>query len=119
MANKECNVIITPEIEGRDKISLQFDKDRLLSNIAVLANENWIKQKVNINEVVSKFAPDSAGIVNGIKYEFRGAKYTVVADMASGYLRIKDNKTGNYLKLDGTPGNRSETHFKIKKKEEM
>ena len=32
--------------------------------------------------------------------------------MASGYLQIKDNNTGNFLKLDGTPGNREETHFK-------
>lgn len=82
-------------------------------------NDNWIKQKVNINEIVDKFAPGCTGVVEGVKYIFEGPAYSVVADMASGYLRIKDNSSKKYLKLDGTPGNREETHFKIKKKEEM
>lgn len=82
-------------------------------------NDNWSKQKVNINEIVDKFAPGCTGVVDGVKYVFEGKKYSVVADMASGYLRIKDNYSGKYLKLDGTPGNREETHFKIKKREEM
>ncbi len=82
-------------------------------------NENWSKQKVNINDIVDRFAPGCNGSVEGVKYVFKGPDYSVIADMASGYLRIKDNKSGEYLKLNGTPGNREETHFKIKKKEEM
>lgn len=82
-------------------------------------NDNWNKQKVNINEIVDKFAPGSTGRVEGVKFIFQGPNYTVKADMASGYLRIMDNSSEKYLKLDGTPGNREETHFKIKKREEM
>ena len=82
-------------------------------------NKNWIKQKVNINEIVDLFAPGSTGSVEGVKFVFKSSDYTVITDMASGYLRIKENKNGKFLKLDGTPGNREETHFKIKKKEEM
>ena len=33
--------------------------------------------------------------------------------------RYVEQINGEYLKLDGMPGNREETHFKIKKKEEM
>ena len=82
-------------------------------------NGSWIKQKVNINDIVDQFAPGCSGVIDGVKYVFRGPVYSVVADMASGYLRIKNNKSGKYLKLDGTPGSREETHFKIKKREEM
>jgi len=82
-------------------------------------NDNWNKQKVNINEIVDKFTPGCTGVAEGVKFVFEGSEYSVVADMASGYLRIKDNSNGKYLKLDGTPGNREETHFKIKKREEM
>lgn len=82
-------------------------------------NESWSKQKVNINEVVDKFAPNSPGYVNGYKFIYEGDKYQVVTDMVAGYLRIKNKKTNQYVKLDGKPGSREETHFKIKKKEEM
>lgn len=82
-------------------------------------NDNWNKQKVNINEIVDQFAPNSTGQIEGVKFVFQGSNYTVKADMASGYLRIMDNSSGKYLKLDGTPGNNEETHFKIKKREEM
>ena len=50
---------------------------------------------------------------------FFGGNYNVIADMASGYLRIYDNNLKSYVKLDGTPGTDKETHFKIKKREEM
>lgn len=81
-------------------------------------NVNWEKQKVNINDVVDRFAPKSKGYADGIKFIFKGENYLIKADMASGYLRIVNNK-GQYVKLDGTPGTRAETHFKIKKREEM
>lgn len=82
-------------------------------------NDSWSKQKVNINDIVDAFAPGSSGTVKGVKYVFEGPLYSVIADMASGYLRIKDKKSKKYLKLDGTPGDNASTHFKIKKKEEM
>ncbi len=82
-------------------------------------NESWSNQKVNINDVVDTFAPGSSGVIDGVKFVFEGQTYSVIADMAAGYLRIRDNASGQYLKLDGTPGNLGETHFKIKKREEM
>lgn len=82
-------------------------------------NENWSKQKVNINDIVDEFAPNSTGKVSGMKYTFKGKKYTVIADMSAGYLRIKENKSKKFVKLDGSYGNRDETHFKILKREEM
>ena len=53
------------------------------------------------------------------KMIFFGERYNVITDMAGGYLRIYDNSAKTYVKLDGTPGNDKETHFKIKKREEM
>lgn len=50
---------------------------------------------------------------------FFGADYNVITDMANGYLRIFDKNQKTYIKLDGTPGTDKETHFKIKKREEM
>ena len=82
-------------------------------------NDNWSRQKVNINDIVDKFAPNSSGKVKGMKYLFKGSKYTVIADMSVGYLRIKENKTKKFINLDGTYGNRDTTHFKILKREEM
>jgi len=78
-------------------------------------NKNWEKQKVNINEIIKKFAPDFKVKCNNEKIIFIGNRYNVIADMASGYLRIYDNKLRTHVKLDGTPGKDKETHFKIKK----
>ena len=82
-------------------------------------NESWKKNMVNLNDVVKQFTPGVKGQANGVKFEFKNAAFIVKVDMPSGYLRIQDRKTGDYLKLDGTPGNRTETHFKIKKRSEM
>jgi hypothetical protein len=82
-------------------------------------NSNWEKNKVNLNDVVSKFTPSKKGEAKGVKYVFRNANYTIKADMPSGYLRIFDNKAKKYVKLDVTPGTNEETHFKIKKRREM
>lgn len=82
-------------------------------------NDNWKKQSVNLNEIVDRFAPGAEGKqVNG-KFIYFGIDYNVVADMPSGYLRIMDNKTKKYVKLDGAIGLPKETHFKIKRREEM
>lgn len=82
-------------------------------------DKKWKMTPVNINEIVDQFAPGAKGEKRKIKYLYRGERYNVVADMASGYLRIQDSITKEYLHLDGTPGNDDDTHFKIKRREEM
>lgn len=82
-------------------------------------NDNWLQNKANINDVVEKFAPNSKGVVKGVKYIFYGPKHNVIADMASGYVRIWDKNQRSFVKLDGKSGNSKQTHFKIMKKEEM
>ncbi|MGN1383581.1 MAG: hypothetical protein ACI4W2_12285 [Eubacterium sp.] len=88
-------------------------------------NENWKKQKVNLNEIVDKFVPSTENFVEqhsegGVKYDFEGERYIVKCDKAAGYLRIYDKKAKSFCELDGTPSNkREETHFKIKRREEM
>ena len=82
-------------------------------------NENWKQNMVNINDVVQQFTPNSVGEARGVKYQFESNRYIIKADMASGYLRIYDKALQKYVKLDGTPGSLTETHFKIKKRSEM
>lgn len=85
-----------------------------------LYNDDWNKQKVNLNAIVNKFAPNSkGGYKSGYKYIFSGEKYDVVTDMVAGYLKIIDKKTNQPLKLNGKPGSKKETHFKILKRSEM
>ncbi len=74
---------------------------------------------MNINNVVRDFVPGAEGQITGYKYIYNGERYQVVADMVAGYLRIKDKKTNQYVKLNGKPGSNNETHFKILKREEM
>ena len=82
-------------------------------------NENWKANSVNLNDIVEKFAPNGRTYNDGVKFVFEGDKYSVVADMPSGYCRIRENSTDKYLKLDGTYGKDKDTHFKIKRREEM
>jgi hypothetical protein len=88
-------------------------------------NEDWLKQKVNLNEVVDRFLPAVEGFVEqhsrgGVKYEFEGERYIVKCDKVAGYLRIYDKKLKSFCRLDGTPSkSETETHFKIKRREEM
>lgn len=82
-------------------------------------NTDWEKQKVNLNDIIDKFAPDFEAKETGSKMIFYGERYNVVADMASGYLRIYDSVLKTYVQMDGTPGTDANTHFKIKKREEM
>lgn len=104
-----------------------IDKERYNRSKAREAknNENWLKNKVNLNEIVDKFVPQVDGFVEqhsegGVKYDFEGPRYIVKCDKVAGYLRIYDKETKMYCKLDGTPSrNGDETHFKIKRREEM
>ncbi len=88
-------------------------------------NDEWVKQKVNLNEIVDQFVPSVEGFVaqhseGGVKYDFEGNRYIVKCDKVAGYLRIYDKQAKSYCKLDGTPSdNLNETHFKIKRREEM
>lgn len=83
-------------------------------------NEEWEKNPVNINDVVEKFAPNSIGEKVKGKFIYRGGRFNVIADMAAGYLRIYDTVTKRYIKLDGTAaGTKDQSHFKIKRREEM
>lgn len=83
-------------------------------------NENWKKEKVNIIDMVNKYAPDADAYEKGYKYYFEGKESIVICDMIAGYLRIKNKATDLFYKLDGTLTNSREgTHFKIKRKEEM
>ena len=96
---------------------------------------NW--QRVDINDVVDKFAPGATPVQNNGKIEFRSqdGKYTVVADTGGGYLRIYDNEAKMYVGLAGENLHneqddcgkwhgrsksdfRAKTHFKIKKRGE-
>lgn len=82
-------------------------------------NKDWNERKVNINEIIDRFTPNFTAKTNGQKMIFEGEKYVVVTDMAAGYLRVYDIEKGGYIKLDGSLGTDKETHFKIKKREEM
>lgn len=88
-------------------------------------NDIWLKNKVNLNEIVDKFVPQVDGFVEqrsegGVKYDFEGPRYIVKCDKVAGYLRIYDKETKMYCKLDGTSSrNGDETHFKIKRRKEM
>lgn len=87
-------------------------------------NENWVKQKVNLNEIVDQFI-DSTDVVTertegGVKYVFEGSRYQVKCDKVAGYLRIYDKQLKSFCKLDGSPSrDMEETHFKIMRREEM
>lgn len=88
-------------------------------------NQIWIKQKVNLNDIVNQFAQQVNDFVSqhsegGVKYDFEGPRYIVKCDKAAGYLRIYDKQAKSYCELDGTPSRDLEkTHFKIKRREEM
>ena len=82
-------------------------------------NESWKRNSVNLNDVVNQFTPGAKGKAKGVKFQYENSRYIVKADMASGYLRIYDKSIKKYVKLDGTPGTKEETHFKILKRSEM
>lgn len=85
-----------------------------------LYNENWIKHSVNINDIVDYFTLGCDGCRDGVKFVFENDRYLIKADMPAGYLRIYDKETKQYLMPDGSPcASRDESHFKIKKREEM
>ena len=107
--------------------SSQIDQDRYdrSKEREIKDNENWCSQKVDLNEIVDHFIPESDGPVtqkteSGVKFNFVGKRYIIKCDKVAGYLRIYDKQTKSYCLLDGTPSkDLSKTHFKIKQREEM
>ena len=82
-------------------------------------NDDWIKLSVNINDMVAEYTPEAVGRKKGYKYKYVSKDWIVLADMIAGYLRLIDRRTGEFVKLDGTPGKDWETHFKILKRKDM
>ncbi len=83
-------------------------------------NEKWKKFKVNLVDLVDKYAPNAQVYEKRYKFFFKGDKYTVVTDMVAGYARVQVNATKQYLDINGRPNSDGDfTHFKIKRKEEM
>lgn len=81
---------------------------------------NWSKNKVNLNEIVDKYAPGSKGKADGIKMIFYGKDYNVVTDLVSGYVRVYDNNNKGYINLNDEPDrDNKNTHFQIKKRKDM
>lgn len=119
----EISGIYFDELVPRDEIEQKRYKRSKIREAR--NNENWIRQKVNLNEVVDRFIPADGDAVKmrtegGVKYNFEGHRYIVKCDKAAGYLRIYDKHTESYCLLDGTPSRDQEkTHFKIKRREEM
>ena len=103
-------------VENKEMDPIHFDKSITRKD---RYNDLWEKTKVNINDIIDEFTPEFTAKENNEKMIFMGEDYNVIADMVSGYLRIYDKKAKVYVKLDGTPGKEKETHFKIKKREEM
>lgn len=100
-----------------DKLQKEYDKSRARHDKHV---HQWSMNKVNLNEVVEKYAPGAIGVQDGIKMIYKGSNYNVVAVLASGYVRLIDANTGNYLNLNGeVDANDDNTHFRIKKRKEM
>ena len=90
--------------------------------------DSW--QNVNINDIVAKFAPCASHYESGGKVIFsNGGRYIIVADVAGGYLRIKDtsHKGKVFVTIDGKYrqdfSNQREfhkrSHYRILKREEM
>ena len=103
-------------VENHGEMDFDYNKSKAREN---KHNASWEQQKVNLNEIIDTFAPTFREREVGSKMIFFGDRYNVITDMASGYLRIYDTNLKSYVRLDGTPGTDKETHFKIKKREEM
>ena len=120
-AKKPYSEASSEYIQNQVPIS-DFDKKRYerSKRKEAIFNENWVKQKVNLNGLVDKYAPNTEPKDHGTKMEWKGPVATVVADKVSGSVRICLNNTKTYLDLNGIPNrDQSKTHFKIKRPEEM
>lgn len=104
-------------VPSNSKDKQRYDRSKLRER---KYNEEWKKEKVNLNEIVDKYAPNANCYKKGVKFYFEGDKNVVICDMVSGYLRVKNNETGLFYRADGSlTDSNKETHFKIKRLEEM
>ena len=119
--NAKKNNILAEKNKQLSKIKHQSLKRKQLHE------QDW--EKVDLNEIVEKFAPNSKPYtINGKLVYNNGGRYSVIADLYSGYLRIRDNQIKGdkkYISLDGTSyydfklkDREKKTHFKIKKRKE-
>lgn len=104
--------------------SIEKDRYNKSKNRESRFNENWMAQKVNLNDIVNKFIPEGSPIskhtYGGIKFVFEGPRYQILCDKGAGYLRIFDKQEKMFCLLDGSPSDdQKRTHFKIMKREEM
>lgn len=85
-----------------------------------LFNENWKKNKVNINEIINKYTPNETPKIHGVKSIWKNKDYIIKADMASGYLKIYDRHFKTFLdKYGNLVPDGPDSHMKILRKEEM
>lgn len=85
-----------------------------------LFNENWKKNKVNINEIIDKYTPNVTPKVHGVKSVWKNKDYIIKADMASGYLKVYDRNLKTFLdKYGNLVPDGPDSHMKILRKEEM
>lgn len=116
------------------KMKKQSESNKSLSKIRKNAEkrshthrESW--QKVNLNDVVSKFTPGVTPYNDGGKFIYSNDRYRIVADTYGGYLRIEDKSLpgrSRYITLEGKPyyslpksSRERLTHYYILKREEM
>lgn len=102
---------------AREVPELKREYEKSLARKAKHGNV-WAKNPANLNEVVDRFAPGARGEARGGKYIYTGSRYSVIADMGAGYLRIWDSVLRCYVRLDGRPDKDRRTHFRILKKGE-
>lgn len=106
--NDASRAAVQPFIEKQ----LWFENKSGAFGYPVLNGFNYAADLVKVQPV-----PNGAEVRTHIRWLSELCR--TLADMASGYLRIFDKNQKTYIKLDGTPGTDKETHFKIKKREEM
>ncbi|WP_308604491.1 hypothetical protein [uncultured Fibrobacter sp.] len=129
-----------------EKVKAELDKNVIFEKRIKERNRNQEKykelwEKVNLDEIVEKFAPNSEPIINEngkIIFRTPGSKIQVVAEATIGSVRIQDlsiSKGREYLDLNGNRMNNIiengkirglskkeyelRTHFRIKKLNEM
>ncbi|PBC72769.1 hypothetical protein [Fibrobacter intestinalis] len=129
-----------------EKVKAELDKNVIFEKRIKERNRNQEKykelwEKVNLDEIVEKFAPNSEPIINEngkIIFRSPGNKIQVVAEATIGSVRIQDlsvSKGREYLDLNGNRMNNIiengkirglskkeyelRTHFRIKKLNEM
>jgi len=64
-------------------------------------NERWKQHKVNLNELVERYAPGATPKIKGVKAVFEGKDYKVIVDLPSGYAKVQEKATKKWLNMMG------------------